>query len=84
MLWQIEAAGRNQEDVLLSPCRIINTRQRVGEDGGAELLGTTMCQNPGLLLHFKNSEQISALHMQMQFNGYCRFSTLRSIQGSCA
>lgn len=33
MLWQIEAAGRNQEDVALFSCQIINTVQTGGEDG---------------------------------------------------
>lgn len=40
MLWQIEAAGRNQEDVVLFSCQIINTGQTAGGDGPAEPLGT--------------------------------------------
>lgn len=28
---------------------------------------------PKLVVHFRNSSEIAALHMQMQFNGSCRF-----------
>lgn len=74
MLWQIEAAGRNQEDVVLFSCQIINTGQTVGEDGRADLLGTLYAK-PRLVLYFQNSEKISALYMQMQLNSSCRFKS---------
>lgn len=50
MLWQIEAAGRNQEDVALFSCQIINTVQTGGEDGWAE-------PNPGLSCTSKTQDK---------------------------
>lgn len=71
MLWKIEAAGSNQEDVVLFSCQIINSGQTVGEDGRAGLLGMLYAKLR-LVVYFKNSGK-NKKPLQVQFNGSCRF-----------